>query len=100
MFGGFGFGSGSDNPLNDLWVYDTAGHQWAWIGGSSTAGLIAGNYGVQGVAAASNQPGSRFAAGGWTDTNGNFWLFGGLGTDKNPPGPTPTAVDLNDLWMY
>lgn len=96
MFGGFGFGSGAaDSYLNDLWVYDTASQQWAWIGGSNTAGPNTGNYGSLGVAAATNQPGSRLAARGWTDTNGNFWLFGGLSADS-----VGNAVDLSDLWMY
>ena len=36
-----------------------------------------GVYGTQGVAAASNMPGARWRAVGWTDSNGDFWLFAG-----------------------
>jgi N-acetylneuraminic acid mutarotase len=31
----------------------------------------------------------------WTDSSGNFWLFGGWGLDS-----TGTVGELNDLWEY
>jgi hypothetical protein len=64
------------------------------MGGSSTVGH-AGVYGTLGTAAAGNIPGSRDAAVTWTDSSGNFWLFGGWGYDS-----TGTVGDLNDLWEY
>ena len=99
MFGGAGYASGTpQNQLNDLWVYNTATHQWTWVNGGSqpvTTSALGnpGSYGPAGTA--TNQPGGRFGASGWTDGNGHFFLFGGLGVDSNGnPG------DLNDLWEY
>lgn len=74
---------------NDLWMYDPDTSQWTWMSGSNTSGA-AGNYGVQGTAAASNVPGARVQAAAWADNNGNLWLFGGLNASGN----------LNDLWKY
>jgi hypothetical protein len=36
-----------------------------------------GNYGILGIPDESNMPSSREYALGWTDSNGNLWLFGG-----------------------
>ena len=66
------------------------------MGGSSTVGAggaIAGVYGTLGSAAAGNLPGSRTEGVGWTDINGNFWLFGGSGSDAQG-----LIGYLNDLW--
>ena len=41
-----------------------------------------GVYGTLGIAAAGNIPGARDSAATWTDSNGNFWLFGGEGADS------------------
>jgi N-acetylneuraminic acid mutarotase len=49
-----------------------------------------GVYGTQGVAAASNVPGGRWSAVSWIDSSGNFWLFGGNGSNGL----------LNDLWEF
>jgi hypothetical protein len=56
------------------------------MSGSNTAGQP-GVYGTLGVPAASNVPGARARAVSWTDSSGNFWLFGG-------------CCGLNDLWEY
>jgi len=100
MFGGAGYAAGStpQNQLNDLWVYNTTAQQWTWVnGGNQTVGPPAygnpGSYGAAGTP--SNQPGGRFAASGWTDGNGHFWLFGGSGADGRG-----NVGDLNDLWVY
>ncbi|HEX3570004.1 MAG TPA: chitobiase/beta-hexosaminidase C-terminal domain-containing protein [Acidobacteriaceae bacterium] len=55
----------------------------------------AGVYGTQGLASATNIPGSRWRPATWTDINGNFWLFGGYGYDS-----TGGLGRLNDLWSY
>ena len=59
---------------------------WVWLKGSNT-GASMGNYGTMGVSSPGNEPPARYQAAYWTDLNGNFWLFGGVG-------------DLNDLWKY
>jgi len=78
-------------------------NEWAWMGGSSTLPLNPpvwpygqpGVYGSPGVADAANIPGGRVGAVSWTDSQGNFWLFGGNGFDS-----THTSGYLNDLWKF
>jgi N-acetylneuraminic acid mutarotase len=101
-------GGGNDEPndaailiylLNDLWVFNPSTNQWTLMGGkfpticgdncAQTPGAV---YGALGVPAPGNNPGSRFAPAGWTDSNSNFWLFGGIATDP--------AGFYNDLWEY
>jgi N-acetylneuraminic acid mutarotase len=52
-------------------------NQWVWLSGASTV------------------PGARYGAVSWTDSSGNFWLFGGVGYDSAGAGG-----DLNDLWKF
>lgn len=54
-----------------------------------------GIYGAQGAAAPANIPGCREQAVSWTDSSGNFWLFGGDGYDSQG-----TYGYLNDLWRF
>lgn len=65
-----------------------------WVSGSDTTGQ-AGVYGTKGVADANNAPGGRTGSVSWTDSEGDFWLFGGEGLDANGSGGR-----LNDLWKY
>ena len=89
MFGGNGYAaSGAPGDLSDLWRYDTASGQWAWISGASTTGT-AGNY------AAGGAPGARDAAQTWSDGAGNLWMYGGHGVDGSG-----TTGMLGDLWKY
>jgi N-acetylneuraminic acid mutarotase len=91
---------GSDNlfqsDLNDLWEFNPTAKTWTWVSGSNTHGVIAGVYGTEGVAAFSNEPGSRCLAVSWTDSSGNLWLFGGQGYGSTGA----VNGDLNDLWKY
>jgi N-acetylneuraminic acid mutarotase len=112
LFGGFGFDSnGTYGSLNDLWEFDPSTNLWTWMGGNSVIGpdctrVVGGSgsrpfcgyrgvYGTLGTAAASNGPGSRSDAASWTDTSGNFWLFGGSGFDASG-----NDGALNDLWKF
>jgi len=92
LFGGVGFDStGTNGYLNDLWEFTPTTKEWTWVSGSSTASAV-GVYGTLGTAAAGNTPGARSGAVGWVDSNGNFWLFGGVG---------PNGATLNnDLWEF
>src|ERR1035437_6081081 len=54
--------------------------EWVWMGGSDTVNAV-GNYGTQGVPAATNVPGARDSAVTWTDGSGDFWLYSGYGND-------------------
>jgi len=90
----FGGQENQNYVQNDLWKIDTVSGQVTWVNGSSTTGA-AGNYGTISVPASSNVPGARSYFANWIDTNGNLWLFGGLGVDS--------AYDfgnLNDIWMF
>lgn len=96
LFGGFGFDEAGNNGfLNDLWRYDAALQSWVWVHGPNNINTPA-VYGTRTVAASGNLPGARQGANGWSDAEGNLWLFGGQGyaTLSNQTG------FLNDLWMY
>jgi hypothetical protein len=62
--------------------------EWTWVHGSN-APNAAGNFGVQGVPAASNVPPSMYEGCEFKDLSGNFWLYGGVGGGTR-----------NDLWKY
>ena len=93
LFGGYGEDStGTSGDLNDLWKYSDG--NWAWVSGSNLIEGV-GNYGTLRSASPSGTPGARYEAVSWTDSAGNFWIFGGLGLDS-----TGTRGYLNDLWEY
>jgi N-acetylneuraminic acid mutarotase len=99
LFGGYGADStGAIGNLNDLWKFETSTSEWTWVGGGSTFGGSGGSPGVYGTwmtPAAGNQPGGRQSATSWTDNNGNFWLYGGLGMDS-----AGVSGALDDLWEF
>ena len=93
----FGGSHSFTSDLNDLWKFNPASKTWTWMSGSNTTGVVvAGVYGTQGVAAATNVPGSRCLGVSWIDSSGNLWLFGGQGYDSTGA----TNGDLNDLWKF
>ncbi len=114
LFGGWGVDYkgllGATDVLNDLWMFNPAANEWAWMAGSSNVNCTYdctynGVYGTLGTLAAGNAPGSRTAVStsNWTDSKGNLWLFGGYGNDNGNScwdsyvgGPSV----LNDLWKY
>jgi N-acetylneuraminic acid mutarotase len=63
--------------VDDLWKYSPATGLWTWVSGSPNGFNPAPVYGTRGVAAAGNDPGARNGASGWSDANGNVWVFGG-----------------------
>jgi N-acetylneuraminic acid mutarotase len=75
--------------LNDLWEFNPTNKEWTWVSGTYGSYAV-GVYGVRGVASADNTPGARASAVSWTDKNGNFWLFGGVGGNGL----------FNDLWKF
>jgi N-acetylneuraminic acid mutarotase len=98
LFGGYGYdstgASGYFTSLNDLWKYTPSTQQWAWVSGAKTINA-SGAYGTLGTGSTTNVPGARQSALSWTDSAGNFWLFGGYGYDS-----TGAIGSLNDLWRY
>jgi N-acetylneuraminic acid mutarotase len=111
LYGGEGFdGQGNYGQLDDLWEFNPVANEWVWVGGNSTLPALCtsngGNngycgwpalYGALGVPAAGISPGSRVAAAGWTDKDGNFWLFGGLGSVFSDSLDF-AEIDQYDLW--
>ncbi len=102
LFGGQGLDDrGNWSNLNDLWEFDPSTSQWVWVSGSNTAAARgeyvgqSGVYGSLGIPSPLNVPGGRSGAMSWTDSDGNLWLFGGLGFDING-----NLVFLNDLWKF
>jgi len=77
----------------------TAPNEWTWMGGSSatSSGDLGppGVYGTLGTPSTASFPGIRWGASDWTDSSGNFWLFGGHGVDADG-----TYGFLNDLWEF
>ena len=88
LFGGYGFDANANRTvgyLDDLWGYDplnpNAKDEWAWVAGQ-TASYTPPNFAAP--------PGGRYGASTWTDSNGNLWLYGGLGYSDI----------LGDLWNF
>jgi N-acetylneuraminic acid mutarotase len=67
---------------------------WTWMHGDSTVNNRS-YYGIKGISSPLNKPGSRYYFSTWTDTSGNFWLFGGQASP-----PNPVLGVFNDLWRY
>ncbi len=86
------YGGASDlSASSDLWQYDPAINQWAWMNGPQGA-YAPPVYGTKLVGNAANTPGGRWETNAsWIDNSGNLWLFGGL--DDN-------LFTYNDMWRY
>jgi ELWxxDGT repeat protein len=93
LFGGIRSNGVNDVTMNDLWQYDFSNGWWTWIGGSSLTNQF-GVYGTKGVAASTNQPGSRYES-GFASIGNKVYIFGGTGQGESPSGGV-----LSDLWEY
>ncbi|MFI5149878.1 MAG: kelch repeat-containing protein [Bacteroidia bacterium] len=96
LFGGQGIDSTGFvwRHSNELWKFDPAINQWAFMGGNKM-GDQKGVYGTKGTAAPTNWPGCRQIHLGWIDSQDNIWFWGGKGYDASG-----TINYLNDMWMY
>ncbi len=96
VYGGWSYATSTviASVVNDLWKYDPVAGDWTWVRGDTVTNRT-GIYGVKGTPAPANQPGARQRFPHWTDTNGDFWLFGGYGMGASTP-----LGNLNDLWKY
>ena len=114
LFGGQSYDSlGTGGLFNDYWKFSPSLNQWAWMGGAGTIdcinmpgqGFCVGSdspqpvYGTLGVPDASNTPGGRTNASGWTDSHGDLWIFGGTGNIVTGP-LTEYPAYFNDLWKF
>ena len=75
--------------FSDMWRFDVTTNEWTWIKGPDTVGL-GGIYGSKGIPDPLNNPGARGTHTKWTDSDGNFWIFGG-GFSANY---------YNDIWRF
>jgi hypothetical protein len=118
LFGGQGFCSDNtdtdfNGDLNEMWEFTPSTKEWTsfrgstmscWlisVGGERVCGQV-GTYGMLGEPEAGNIPGGRQSASSWTDSSGNFWLFGGYGDEPTYSGPDPDygLGYQNDLWEF
>ncbi len=111
LFGGYGYDAGgTSGELNDLWEFDPslgAYGEWTSMGGSTTVPCAGcgqlGTYGTMGTPASGNIPAGRESAVSWTDSSGDFWLFGGydyyIGYSDNE-NCSNNYLYLNDLWEF
>lgn len=80
-----------NQAVSDVWFFDPASLEFTQVCGTSLANQP-GNYGTMGVPSPSNYPTSNCGSLGFTDLQGNFWLFAGL--------LDPTGNNTNAMWKY
>ncbi len=85
MYGGY---LNSGTLGSDLWMYNIATNEWAWMSGSTTASAPP-VYGIIEVPDPANFPGGRRSYAAWKSTSGDLWLFGGT-----------ASGDFNDMWRF
>jgi len=92
----------------DSIVVDCAYNDWTWIDGGKAAGYAAkpqyGSFPKSKPTTTpnpfTNTPGVRYGAAGWTDLQGNLWLFGGLGFELAGGTAQDTQdAPMNDMWV-
>jgi gliding motility-associated-like protein len=88
MFGGVD----EDGYFSDLWEYHSDNNQWAWMNGTREPNVPPNQDAPE---ASDHNPGARALALGWTDAQGDLWLFGGSGFG----GDQGTSA-LNSVWVY
>ena len=116
----FGTGSGGMDAvgnygfLDDVWEFNAAFQQWAWIAGSSTLPTDGSSgfngtggcslcavppvFGTYQTASAAGTPGGLQQPLQWTDTQGNLWLFGGF--EYRIIENKTYFIYLNALWKF
>jgi hypothetical protein len=87
------FGGSNTSTNREIWKFRIETNEWAWIAGDTMKNSI-GVFGTKGIPGPSTKPGTRSGAAGWFDTNGNLYIFGGVGPTSYGSGY------LNDLWKY
>ena len=96
VFGGYGQNSrNSEGQKNDLWRYRPSTNNWTWMSGD-TINNSHGIYGTLGIPNKLNKPGAREACVSWSDSKGNFYLFGGYGLSE----ASSTNGFLEDIWEF
>lgn len=78
---------------NDVWRYRPATGSWTWMQGTDQSGAT-GAPGIPGLTLPTNSPSARAGAAAWKDSEGKFWLLGGMRNTEEWPGYIPS----NELW--
>jgi hypothetical protein len=91
-----GIGCTSINCMSffaDMWKYNITSNNWTWISGKSSGSGVENRYSVGlGIENATNTPGGRSFAGGWSSVDQkSLFFFGGMDS---------TNSVLNDLWRF
>lgn len=96
LFGGTGYSTAVfPGRMNDMFRYNIYTNQWSWEHGMNF-GNANGIYGTQTVTAPFTTPGGRYYNTWWKETNGYFWLFGGLGFSAI----STSQNNMDDLWRF
>jgi gliding motility-associated-like protein len=82
-------GEGIPGTFGDMWKYSPATNMWTWMSGLNTTNNPA-NHGTLNVPNAGNYPGSRAVFSRWKDSNGRFWMYGGIWSGST----------YSDIWMF
>lgn len=82
-------GQTSAGYFSDMWKYHIATNTWTWMSGANTLNVLA-NHGTLNVQSAANTPGGRAVYARWTDSNGIFWMFGGIFSGST----------YDDMWSF
>jgi N-acetylneuraminic acid mutarotase len=77
LMGGRGYNTNSFTYLDDIWKYDPAINQWAFVKGNPVGEHHYGNFGIQGIPNSANKKGARAGGVTWTDATGKLFSFGG-----------------------
>lgn len=95
LMGGTYINSNSSSvEFNDLWKFDIALQQWAWIGGYNTHSAgVAGNSGPLGTESALYFPSTRNFTKPVLAADGTVYFYGGHA-------PSGDGYDKFDLWKY
>lgn len=94
IYGGNGYSNASNGILRDLWRYNPATNNWAWMQGDYTLNASA-DYGIMDLGTPLTKPGSKYDYHTFKDAHGNFVMFGGIGVGKiGGPG------HMSDLWKF
>jgi hypothetical protein len=84
-------------PVNDFWRFNLTSAQWSLIGGNTSFVTIF-NYSTKGEVSPDAWPPGKAGAAYWTDSNGNFWVYGGYG--PHVPGSLDGFFCGSDIWVY
>jgi PKD repeat protein len=73
--------------------------EWTWMKGYNSTNS-GGNFGTQGIPAATNEPPALYGTAKWKDLDGNFWIFGGVGYNPSINNALWKYDPLTNMWTW